>query len=46
MSRIGKNPVKIPEGVSIEIAEQVVTAKGKLGELSLKFVDDLEPSIV
>lgn len=33
MSRIGNNPIKIPEGVSIDIQEESVTVKGKLGEL-------------
>jgi large subunit ribosomal protein L6 len=35
MSRIGKNPVTIPEGVTIDLAGQVLTAKGGLGTLSL-----------
>jgi len=39
MSRVGKNPVAIPSGVSVEIANQVLKAKGKLGELSLPFSD-------
>jgi large subunit ribosomal protein L6 len=34
MSRIGKNPIEIPEGVTIDIKGDVVTVKGKLGELS------------
>lgn len=34
MSRIGKEPVKLAEGVSATIAGQKVTVKGKLGELS------------
>jgi large subunit ribosomal protein L6 len=42
MSRVGKNPVEIPDGVSVNIAGQVVTAKGKLGELSATLVDDVE----
>ena len=37
MSRIGKNPVAIPEGVSIEVNDNVVTVKGKLGELTQNF---------
>ena len=45
MSRIGLTPVEVPEGVSIDLAGQVMTAKGKLGELSLTFVDDVEPSL-
>jgi large subunit ribosomal protein L6 len=45
MSRIGSAPVDIPEGVTIELAGQVMTAKGKIGELCLKFVEDVIPSI-
>ncbi len=42
MSRIGKNPVEIPDGVTVEIVGQNVTAKGKLGELSLTLSDEVE----
>ena len=34
MSRIGNNPITIPEGVTIDITESVITVKGKLGELT------------
>ena len=37
MSRIGNNPVAIPEGVTVDINENVVTVKGKLGELAQNF---------
>ena len=37
MSRIGNNPVAIPEGVTVDINENVVTVKGKLGELTQNF---------
>ena len=39
MSRIGKNPISIPEGVTVEIKEDLVTVKGKLGELSQEIGD-------
>ncbi len=39
MSRIGKNPVSIPEGVTVEVKDNVVTVKGKLGELSQEIED-------
>lgn len=39
MSRIGKNPITIPAGVTVNVAEGVVTVKGKLGELSQEFQD-------
>ena len=48
MSRIGKNPVAIPEGVSLDITDNLITVKGKLGELtqeystvSIKIVDSI-----
>lgn len=44
MSRIGKNPVEVPEGVTVDIAGQLVTAKGKLGELSTTLVNEVEVS--
>ena len=34
MSRIGKEPVKLADGVTVAVAGQLVTVKGKLGELS------------
>ena len=37
MSRIGNNPILIPDGVSVEIHEKLFVAKGKLGELSQNF---------
>ncbi|MDA1324136.1 MAG: 50S ribosomal protein L6 [Proteobacteria bacterium] len=42
MSRIGQNPVSVPTGVTIEVVGQLVTAKGKLGELSMTLVDEVE----
>ena len=37
MSRIGKNPVAIPEGVTLDITDNLITVKGKLGELTQEF---------
>ena len=34
MSRIGNNPVAIPEGVTVEVKDNAITVKGKLGELT------------
>ena len=34
MSRIGKNPVGISQGVDVNIKDNVITVKGKLGELT------------
>ena len=39
MSRIGKLPIAIPAGVTVDIKDGVITVKGKLGELSQKFYD-------
>ncbi|KAF2519816.1 50S ribosomal protein L6 [Flavobacterium salilacus subsp. salilacus] len=39
MSRIGKNPVIIPAGVTVEVNGNIVTVKGKKGELKQDFVD-------
>jgi len=41
MSRIGKNPVQVPEDVDIRIDGNTVIAKGKLGELSATLNDDV-----
>ena len=41
MSRIGKHPVTVPAGVDVRVDGQTVTAKGKLGSLSLTLVDDI-----
>ena len=37
MSRIGNNPIAIPEGVTIEVKDNEITVKGKLGELTQDF---------
>ena len=37
MSRIGNNPIAIPEGVTVDVKENIVTVKGKLGELTQPF---------
>ncbi|GGK26091.1 50S ribosomal protein L6 [Yeosuana aromativorans] len=37
MSRIGNNPVVIPDGVTVDVKDGVVTVKGKLGELTQNF---------
>ena len=42
MSRIGKHPIPIPDGVTVEISGRQVTAKGKLGELHLTLMEEVE----
>ena len=39
MSRVGKNPIVIPEGVSVEISDNKIIVKGKLGEIEQEFSD-------
>jgi large subunit ribosomal protein L6 len=46
MSRVGKNPVPLPKGVTVDIAGQNLKAKGKLGELKLVVDNDIEAKIV
>ncbi|MEJ1995939.1 MAG: 50S ribosomal protein L6 [Limibacillus sp.] len=41
MSRVGINPVTVPSGVELKIDGAVVTAKGKLGQLSFEFSDQV-----
>lgn len=41
MSRVGKNPVSVPSGVEVKIADGTITTKGKLGQLSLSYVTRL-----
>jgi len=45
MSRIGKNPVNITDGVEVTITGNVVTVKGKLGELTQEISGDITVKI-
>jgi large subunit ribosomal protein L6 len=45
MSRIGKHPVPVPAGVTVQVTGQTVTAKGKLGQLSLILIDEIEAKL-
>jgi large subunit ribosomal protein L6 len=42
MSRVGKNPVPVPQGVTIDVAGGAATVKGKLGTLMLPISSDIE----
>ena len=42
MSRVGKNPVVIPQGVTVDLKGQALKVKGKRGELSMVVHDDVE----
>ncbi len=39
MSRIGKNPVTVPSGVTVDVADGMITVKGKLGTLTQEYSD-------
>ena len=39
MSRIGNNPISIPEGVNIDIQSDKIVVKGKMGELTQDYSD-------
>ena len=45
MSRIGKEPVKIPEGVEVSVNGKDIKVKGKLGELALSVAAPVSLSI-
>ena len=45
MSRIGKEPVKLADGVTATIAGQTVTVKGKLGELAYTMHDGITAKV-
>jgi len=45
MSRVGKYPVTVPSGVTVQIAAGAITVKGKLGESKLDLTDEVATSI-
>ena len=45
MSRIGKYPVAIPDGVEVQLGDQTLTATGRLGTLSLLVSNEVTASI-
>src|SRR5579883_3231548 len=45
MSRIGKYPVTIPQGVTVELAGQTLTCKGKLGTLKLPLSPEVAATV-
>lgn len=42
MSRIGKQPISIPDGVTVEVSANVITVKGPKGELSFTHTTDVK----
>lgn len=45
MSRVGKNPIAIPDGATVTVDGQTITAKGKLGERQLKLAETIGATI-
>ena len=45
MSRVGKYPVEIPQGVQVAIAGRLLTAKGRLGELKLELTEHVATKV-
>lgn len=45
MSRIGKHPVALPQGVTAEVKDHNVTVKGKLGTLATHFTSEIEVKV-
>ncbi|MDI6890460.1 MAG: 50S ribosomal protein L6 [Thermodesulfovibrionales bacterium] len=45
MSRIGKKPIEIPEGVDVSIDERTIKIKGPKGELSWSCPDKIKASV-
>jgi large subunit ribosomal protein L6 len=42
MSRVGKYPVPVPQGVTVELKEDSITVKGKKGELSSRILGNVK----
>jgi len=45
MSRIGKHPVDLPQGVTAELKEHTIAVKGKLGTLSLVLSPEVDVKV-
>ena len=45
MSRIGKYPVEIPAGVELAVVGNMLTARGKLGEMKLQLTDRIDAKV-
>ena len=45
MSRVGKYPVELPQGVTVAVADGVLTAKGRLGELRLPLSEEVTAKV-
>lgn len=45
MSRVGKNPVALPQGVTADLKGQIIKVKGPKGELTFTVHDSVEPKL-
>ncbi len=45
MSRVGKYPVPLPAGVEVAVVGRLLTAKGKLGAMSLELTDKIDVKV-
>ena len=45
MSRIGKRPVEVPDGVTVELAGADLKVKGPKGELAMRLVDHVDAAV-
>ena len=45
MSRVGKYPVEVPAGVQVVLAGRILSAKGRLGELTLALTDNVDAEV-
>ena len=45
MSRVGKNPIEVPEGVDVKLQGNLITVKGSKGELKWSFRDEMKVSL-
>jgi len=45
LSRIGKEPVKLPDGVEIQLSDTMITVKGPKGSLSQELTSEVKVSV-
>ena len=45
MSRIGKKPIELPDGVSVNVSDKEVSVKGKLGEQKMSLFEGISVDV-
>ena len=45
MSRIGKQPIQIPDGVTVNVTDRVLTAKSSKGEVKVPFSENIKVTV-